>query len=253
MNHSPPQWRIALLLGVASVLATAALFPYLLALKPGALAMASATMRIPPAVVVVAQSLQSGVICFLLAWAGLKLGASLGLGAPWLAAAMYGRPRPSSSAWLGAILLGFAVGVLLIALITLFGVPIETGETAPTAPLWKGLLASPYGAIVEETICRVFLMSAAAWLLTRLRSGESKPWIMIAALVFAAFAFGAGHLPMASQLAPLTIGIVTRVIAYNAIGGLVFGWLYWKRGLEHAVLAHLCADLVLHVAAPAMT
>ena len=73
---------------------------------------------------------------------------------------------------------------------------------------------------------------------------------MIAAIVSAAVLFGAGHLPLAAQLGPLTAAIVSRVIAYNAIAGLVFGTLYWKRGLEHAMLAHFCADLVLHFAAP---
>ena len=65
-----------------------------------------------------------------------------------------------------------------------------------------------------------------------------------------ALVFGAGHLPMAAKLVPLTAGVVARVVAYNALAGLVFGWLYWKRGLEHAMLAHFSADLVLHVAAP---
>jgi len=30
----------------------------------------------------------------------------------------------------------------------------------------------------------------------------------------------------------------------------VFGGLFWKYGLEHAMLAHFCADLMLHVALP---
>jgi hypothetical protein len=32
--------------------------------------------------------------------------------------------------------------------------------------------------------------------------------------------------------------------------GTVTGVLFWKYGLEHAMLAHFCADLVLHVIAP---
>lgn len=75
---------------------------------------------------------------------------------------------------------------------------------------------------------------------------------MPVAIIVAALLFGAGHLPLASQLAPLTAAVVVRVLAYNAIAGFVFGWLYWKRGLEHTVLAHFCADLILHVAAPAL-
>lgn len=253
MKTSPPQLRIALVLGIASAVATALLFPYLLALKPGALALAAAAMHVPPAAVVALQSLQNGVIYFLLAWAGLKLGAPLGLGAPWLGAVLYGRARPASSAWLRAALLGTAAGLLVVGAIGLFGAPFDEPASAShpsPAMAAKGLLASPYGAIVEEVGLRVFVMGLAAWLLARLCGGEAKPWIMLAAIVFAALVFGAGHLPMAAQLAPLTAGLVARIVAYNALAGLVFGWLYWKRGLEHAMLAHFAADVVLHVLSP---
>jgi membrane protease YdiL (CAAX protease family) len=36
----------------------------------------------------------------------------------------------------------------------------------------------------------------------------------------------------------------------NGLGGLAFGWLYWKRGLESAIMAHFSADIVLHVITP---
>lgn len=39
----------------------------------------------------------------------------------------------------------------------------------------------------------------------------------------------------------------------NMLAGIVFGALYWKLGLEHAMVAHFCADLVLHVAIPALS
>ena len=129
---------------------------------------------------------------------------------------------------------------------------IVTGASASLGFALKGLLASPYGAIAEEVELRVFAMGLFAWLLSRLAGKQAKPWVMIAAIVLAALVFGAGHLPMAAKLVPLTAGVVARVVAYNALAGLVFGWLYWKRGLEHAMLAHFSADLVLHVAAPLM-
>ena len=239
--------------GIAAAIATALLFPYVLALEPGALALASATMRLPAWGVVVAQSLGNGVVCFLLAWAGLRLGAPLGLGSPWLGAALYGRARTASSAWLQAALLGIGAALLVIGAIALFGAPIEHIARKPHATVgfaFKGLLASPYGAIVEEIELRVFAMGSFAWLLSRVAGKRAKPWLMLAAIALAALAFGAGHLPMAAKLVPLTAGVVARVVAYNAFAGFVFGWLYWKRGLEHAMLAHFCADLVLHVAMP---
>ena len=44
--------------------------------------------------------------------------------------------------------------------------------------------------------------------------------------------------------------VVVRTIALNAIAGIAFGWLFWKHGLEMAMLAHFSADIVLHVVAP---
>ena len=70
MSRSPPQLRIAALLGIGAAIATACMVPYLLALKPDALGMSP----IPPTLAIIVSSLQTGILCFLLAWAGLKLG-----------------------------------------------------------------------------------------------------------------------------------------------------------------------------------
>jgi len=43
-----------------------------------------------------------------------------------------------------------------------------------------------------------------------------------------------------------------RVVVHNAIGRVVFGWLYWKHGLEHAMPAHFGADIIVHVVAPVL-
>jgi membrane protease YdiL (CAAX protease family) len=36
-------------------------------------------------------------------------------------------------------------------------------------------------------------------------------------------------------------------VLLNAVAGIPFGFLYWRKGLEHAMAAHFCADVVLHV------
>ena len=74
------------------------------------------------------------------------------------------------------------------------------------------------------------------------------------AILLAALLFGAGHLPaaFAAGLArgPLPI---TRIVVLNMLAGTVFGALFWKLGLEHAMVAHFCADLMLHAALPALS
>jgi membrane protease YdiL (CAAX protease family) len=36
----------------------------------------------------------------------------------------------------------------------------------------------------------------------------------------------------------------------NAIWGIVFWYLYWKKGLESSMIAHFSADIMLHVFLP---
>ena len=38
-------------------------------------------------------------------------------------------------------------------------------------------------------------------------------------------------------------GIVFLSLGLNLCAGMVFGWLYWKRGLEAAFIAHMVASL----------
>ena len=57
-------------------------------------------------------------------------------------------------------------------------------------------------------------------------------------------------LPAAAKLWGLDTVVVLRTLLLNGIAGVVFGWLYWKRGLEMAMLSHFSADIVLHVIAP---
>jgi hypothetical protein len=44
---------------------------------------------------------------------------------------------------------------------------------------------------------------------------------------------------------PLTATIIARVLLLNGIAGVVFGNLFWRFGLETAILAHFIADLIL--------
>jgi membrane protease YdiL (CAAX protease family) len=65
--------------------------------------------------------------------------------------------------------------------------------------------------------------------------------MLISTLVFAI-----GHLPIASMLVQkLTIPLTSYVIAANSVFGLIAGFLYWKKGLESAMLAHMLTHVVL--------
>jgi len=244
--------RVAVVLGLASAAATLAVFPYLQLLIPEQLARLPARLW----VCALAQSAQSGLLCTLLAWLGLTVGAPYGLDAPWIRA--WTERSPSVPAirprWLLAVLCGAFAGVLVAGLSLLWPEPSSAAATSDAFSwMWRGALASFYGAIVEEVESRLLLVSLFVWLLARLTRRRPDTWIFVVAVLLAALLFGIGHLPAAVAAgvarAPLQ---GTRIVVLNMLAGIVFGALYWKVSLEHAMVAHFCADLVLHVALPAL-
>jgi hypothetical protein len=188
------------------------------------------------------------MLCWLLGWLGLYLGAPYGLDAPWLRAWVYRRPRDPARRprWWLAVLLGGLAALLVVGLSALGPKHAEDIIQA-----WRGALASFYGGIVEEVLYRLLLVSALVWLLARCNRRVARPWMFVLAIVLAALLFGAGHLSAAHAAGLLgTPLLVARIVLLNAVVAVVFGGLFWKYGLEHAMLAHFCADLVLHVALP---
>ena len=242
--------RIALVLGVAGALATAALFPYLMLVMPEALA----KVPMPLPVVIAAQSAQALVLLGLLAFVGLRVGHRTGLGTPWLRALVFRRPRVAQP-WWQALACGVAAGCVILALDPLFApyMPKPLHALPPAgaqAHALAGFFASFYGGISEEIMLRLFGVSLMAWGLCLLNRGRSLRWHFVFAVVVAALAFGALHLPAAAKVWELDAIVVSRTLLLNGIAGLVFGWYYVRHGLESAMLSHFCADLVLHVAAP---
>ena len=109
----------------------------------------------------------------------------------------------------------------------------------PTVPY---LLATvTYGAVIEEVMLRLFMMSLVALLLhlvfERKREGVSAA-VLAAANVVSALLFAAGHLPTNAVMFGLTPVIVMRCMLLNGGFGLAFGWLYRRYGLRYAMIAH---------------
>lgn len=107
-----------------------------------------------------------------------------------------------------------------------------------------------YGGIVEEVMLRFGLMSAiayAGWYLSGRPGMGPSSTVMWVAIVVAAILFGAGHLPALGGVAPLTPLLVARTIFLNAIGGVVFGWLYWRYSLEAAMISHMTFHVPLTI------
>lgn len=116
-------------------------------------------------------------------------------------------------------------------------------ETNPIAQLVLGLL---YGGITEELLLRWGFMSLLVWLGWRVvqrGQGIPRPALVWTAIILAALLFGIGHLPAMASLVALTPLIIFRTVLLNALGGLLFGWLFWRRSLEAAMVAHAAAHV----------
>jgi hypothetical protein len=119
--------------------------------------------------------------------------------------------------------------------------------------LWKRALAVLYGGFTEEVLMRFVLMTTVVWVLMKLsRVRVAKASHYLIAIGVTALLFAIGHLPVVSALGGLGLLSVTRVLLLNTMGGIVFGYLYWKEGLEAAIVAHLTTDVILLLLVPAL-
>ncbi|MBM4222779.1 MAG: CPBP family intramembrane metalloprotease [Gammaproteobacteria bacterium] len=120
-------------------------------------------------------------------------------------------------------------------------------NTLPHVDFSYRMLASFYGAINEEVLCRLFCVSLVALLLQKVTNLREK-FVAVLSISFCALLFAVGHLPMLYKIVvnPNIYDIV-RILFLNGFAGMIFGLLYWRYGLMAAMLSHFVADLVVHV------
>lgn len=115
-------------------------------------------------------------------------------------------------------------------------------------PFWAGALASVYGAVNEEVLLRLFLFSFIYFHIGKVLDKQVKNRsVLWGTNFFVALIFGIGHLPAVFKITQPSSFEIFRVLFLNGIAGIVFGWLYWSRGLWTAIAAHFTTDLMIHV------
>lgn len=245
--------EFAILYGAALV-GIACVTPYTTAITGVALRKAQERMRQPRWVILLLQSAQSAVLLGLATGFGLLIAHHLGLGAPLVEGVLAGKDVTAQAQDIVAPALIFGVALataMLIVEIVVFWprLPQTMRETFPIPSLGKRLLASCYGGIDEEILLRLFLLSLLAWLIGlvwHLPGGGPTLGALWLANIIAAVIFGLGHLPATAAVVKLTPLLIVRAILLNGVVGIGAGYLFWRYGLEAAMLAHFAADLVLH-------
>ncbi len=213
-------------------------------------------LDLPPAAVVLVSLAQSMILLAIAVAAGTILAHRLGLRSLVADRVRVGTPiwpelRPHIGLAVGLGALFFAVVVILDLILAPFA-DVEMVNGAPgfidlVSALVMGIL---YGGITEELLLRWGVMSFIAWAGWRLLQRDRRepgPGMMWAAIALSALLFGIGHLPALAQIAPLTMPLIVRTVGLNALGGLVFGWLFWKYSLEVAMVSHATFHVALFI------
>ncbi len=219
----------------------------------------AALSKVPVQLLVAGQLIQSAIWMLLTVGIGLTLASKTGLGAPILKGYLAGEPVGARfrAHILPSVVLAFVATLAVVALDRFFFLPRLPGFSSAISQVsgWQGILASLYGGLTEEILTRLFLVTLLAWILARFSHGaDGKPsaaamWI---AILGSAVLFGLGHLPATLQSTPFSFLVLSREVLLNGIYGTLFGYLYWKRGLEASMLSHITSDLLVHVVLPAL-
>lgn len=184
-------------------------------------------------------------------WAGISLGPKVGVGAPALEAAVGGEPvaSPLGAQLVPGLIGGVAGGSLLLASAVINPLAGMAPEGAVGPPLAIRVL---YGGITEEIMVRWGFMTFILWAGWRISGGgPSRPGrgLAWAAIIISAVVFGALHLPIVfASVIDVTAEIILFIIIANAIFGIIAGYLFWRYGLESAIIAHMLAHLVAYAA-----
>jgi len=241
-----PRLRLGLLLWLAGMLGVVVIVVTVLPRLLGQLPLPA-----PLWVISLASFAQSGLLIALAVWSGVALASKVGLHAPAFEAAV--TARSIRSALRRQLVPGLAAGVLGgvgLFVIGAFASPAALAEAQQrfTVPILARVL---YGGITEELLLRWGIMTVLVWLSWQIVQGRKGPPQAInylLAIFVSALLFGAGHLPAAAiQIGELTSDVVLFVVGTNGAFGVLFGYLFWRYGLEAAMIAHVGVHAVNHV------
>src|SRR3954454_18501011 len=207
-------------------------------------------LPVPLWVLVIVSITQSSVFLGLAVWAGVELTPQVGLRAPAFEAAVTAHSVVAGLRQ--QILPGLVAGALGGGLL------LAVGRCTPTAlamlqerfaPALPGSLL--YGGVTEELLIRWGVMTTILWLMWRFLHRRSRAPGLFAvsiSILASALVFGVGHLPAVAALpGHISAEVALFVVAANTVFGIVFGCLFWRFGLECAMIAHATTHLVSYL------
>jgi len=151
--------------------------------------------------------------------------------------------------WKGLLVRGGIAVVVGLGLAAL-AIPFYRGSLGiPTDVERLGLLPAMglavASAVTDELFLRLFVLTAALAIAVRYLP-RGRTWAVWLAITVATVADILLHLPEIQQLGlPGVTTVITYGVARMALPAVLFGYLYWRRGLGTAVAAHAAARAAL--------
>ncbi len=153
--------------------------------------------------------------------------------------------------WLESAALGLLVGAAVWALDALWLPWLGDGGRAlaqaqqSASPGQRLALGMLYGGMTEEILARWGLMSLLLWGLSRCLGPGRVRWAAWGSIVLSALAFGCAHLPALALQVDMDAMLVARTLLLNGLGGVLYGWLFWRHHLEAAMASHALSHVAL--------
>ena len=196
--------------------------------------------------------IQPTVLLAVAVFVGVLLSPKVNLSAPAFEALARGRSfiaalKPQI---IPGVIAGLIAAVVLVLTWTILR-PILPVEFVTRGEAFNRLVPLPtrllYGGITEELLLRWGLLTLLVWVAWKVfqrRRPQPGAVCFIGAIVISSIVFGVGHLPLAGAIGgPLTLPVIAYVVTGNSVFGLIAGYLFWRKGLEAAITAHMLAHV----------
>jgi hypothetical protein len=225
-------------------------------------AAAGSEMPLDPLLIKLLSVVQPTILLSIAVLIGFQLARHVGLSAPAAEALSHGNSFISAlkPQILPGVVAGSIAGVAILSTWLLFrpilpSVFVTRAERLNSSmPLFTRLL---YGGITEELLLRWGFMTLLVWAVWRIfQKGRGTPRAIyfVSAIVISSVVFGIGHLPLLRALeVDFTLPTVAFVVLANSLFGLIAGYLYWQKGLEAAIIAHISTHIVIITAIQLVT
>lgn len=145
-----------------------------------------------------------------------------------------------------AIVSGALYGIIMVSFDLVFRpiLPELLQQTVSIPNFFQVIGSVFYGGIVEEIMLRFGFMTILLNIFT-FGGRKKRKWIVYLSIVLSALSFALGHYPATSILFEMTPIIWIRMFVLNGLGGLIFGWLYYRYHLEGAMVSHMSVHITV--------